>query len=327
MSSNTKRSTLRLIQFDQLNEQIGSLQNASKQDDIIALIEPWEFLTLVPHHKKKVVLILAAMRKFAQHLQNQGWKVEYYQLQDAHSDNTNFTRKSLKDLYQKYNFEKIYYTLPSDYHWQQTLSEMLEIFECQIESSENNLFLTTDAEFTSWAKNRKEITMEYFYRQVRRKYHILMEEDQPVGGQWNFDKENRSPPPNHLKKIEPFHVKPCSITQSVIKQVIILFPDYYGSCDDFHFATCHQKAQDALTYFIRHHLEHFGKYQDIMMQDNPWLHHSHLSFYLNIGLLSVKQCVDGAQKAFYDKQAPLNSVEGFIRQVIGWREFIRGIYL
>lgn len=322
----TKKSALRLIEFDTLNLELSIFEESSKENDIIVLIEPWEYLIKVNHHKKKVILILSAMRHFAELLKRNGWHVEYYQLSDKKEENTNFTQCSLENLSQKFSFEKIFFTKPSDFHWNQTLTSMLTSLNRPLVRLENNLFLATSDEFELWADSRKDLVMEFFYRTLRKKYQILIDDGQPTGGKWNYDQQNRQRPPSNLDPVEPFRCKPNKTTVKAQKTCEHLFPDSYGCDKDFHFATTTKEAEAALDYFVENHLENFGVYQDIMLQNNPWLYHSHLSFYLNIGLLTPMQCINKALLAYEKQQAPLNSVEGFIRQILGWREYIRGIY-
>ncbi|MCL4149187.1 UNVERIFIED_CONTAM: hypothetical protein GTU68_031954 [Idotea baltica] len=153
-----------------------------------------------------------------------------------------------------------------------------------------------------------------------------MDGDAPVGGQWNFDSDNRKPPKTDLDIPPPFHSNVDDITQAVIALVSTHFDDHFGDVLPFHFAVTRHQALAALDQFIDVRLCDFGDYQDAMIQGEPWMYHSHLSFYLNCGLLLPMECVRAAEKAYYDGHAPLNSVEGFIRQIIGWREFVRGIY-
>ena len=161
---------------------------------------------------------------------------------------------------------------------------------------------------------------------MRRQYNILMSGDKPIGDQWNFDQENRQPPKAGLDIPQPFSVKPDAITHEVLELVENKFSDHFGSLDQFHMATTRQGALDALDFFIKHNLVLFGTYQDAMLMDEPWLYHSHISFYLNCGLLEPLECIQAAEKAYHNDNAPINAVEGFIRQILGWREYIRGIY-
>lgn len=320
------KKTLRVLSFDCLNTQIDFFQQGSQEHDLIVLIEPWEYLCALKHHKKKVCLMLLAIRRFAAELKEQGWHVCLFSIDQEKKKNKNFTEQAFKVLREQFTFEEICVLSPSDFSVESLYKRELEKFSQPITWQENPLFLMKIEEFESWARGRKELTMEYFYRLARKKYNILMEEGKPIGGQWNFDKDNRKPPPSKIAYIEPFKQEPPAQIREVINLIKELFADYYGSIEDFSFATSRQEALAALKYFITKHLGNFGSYQDIMVTDNPWLYHAHLSFYLNLGLITPLECVQAALKAYETSNSPLNSVEGFIRQIIGWREYIRGLY-
>jgi deoxyribodipyrimidine photolyase-related protein len=168
--------------------------------------------------------------------------------------------------------------------------------------------------------------MEYFYREIRKKYAILMDGDGPEGGNWNYDVQNRKPPKEGLNIPKPYNNHVDSITREVIALVDKSFPNHFGDLEPFYFATTRVQALQALQLFIEQRLLGFGDYQDAMIEGEPWMYHSHISFYLNCGLLLPLECVRAAEEAFYQGKAPLNAVEGFVRQIIGWREFVRGIY-
>ena len=168
--------------------------------------------------------------------------------------------------------------------------------------------------------------MEFFYREMRRKLGILMDGGQPLGGRWNFDSENRRPPASGLLIPQPHMVEPDDITREVLALVASRFPDNFGDLEPFHFAVTRRDALEALELFITERLAEFGDYQDAMLSGQPWMYHSHISMYLNCGLLEPLECVEAAEQAYREGLAPLNAVEGFIRQLIGWREFVRGIY-
>lgn len=321
----TKQNILRLVEYDTLNRNIITLHDITT-DDLVVFIEPWEFLSSAKHHKKKVTLILSAMRSFAQELIDDNINVLYFKLHPVAEKNRSFTSNCLNKIKESYEFKQVEYVKPIDYHWRKELKGYLLSLNSQLVEHDNNLFLTQQKEFNKWASGRKELVMEYFYREVRKKYNILLEKNKPIGGKWNFDHENRAKAPKSLESIQPFKSVTSNTTKEVMQLVDLLFPHHFGETDNFHFACNKVQAQEALHYFITNHLPNFGQYQDIMMVDNPWLYHSHLSFYLNIGLLTPLECVDAAVKAYQQGCVPLNSTEGFIRQVIGWREYIKGIY-
>jgi deoxyribodipyrimidine photolyase-related protein len=168
--------------------------------------------------------------------------------------------------------------------------------------------------------------MEYFYRELRRKYRVLMDGDAPVGGQWNYDTENRSPPKTGLVVPPPFTHATDAITRDVLSLVSQHFPGHFGDLEPFPYAVTRDGALNALAMFIAERLPQFGTYQDAMIEGEPWMFHSHISLYLNAGLLNPLECIKAAEEAFHAGNAPLSAVEGFIRQILGWREYVRGIY-
>jgi len=202
-------------------------------------------------------------------------------------------------------------------------------FGIEVDIVEDHHFLTTREQFSSWASGRKSLVMEYFYREQRKRLGVLVDDDgAPVGGEWNFDKENRDAfgkegPPMIAS---PVSFSPDDITRQVIEEVQQCLPGAPGSVGSFGWAVTRTQARQALSDFIRNRLPGFGPYEDAMWQGQPTLVHSRLSPALNLKLLSPMECVDAAVKAYENGDAPLQSVEGFVRQIIGWREFIRGVY-
>jgi deoxyribodipyrimidine photolyase-related protein len=199
-------------------------------------------------------------------------------------------------------------------------------FGVPVDIRPDDRFLCTQDEFAEWAVGRKQLRMEYFYREMRRKYKILMNGDKPEGGEWNYDSQNRKPPKEGLNIPKTYISQPDKITLDVIDLVATRFSDHFGDVKPFHFAVTRDQALQALDHFIKERLCDFGDYQDAMVQGEPWMYHSHLSFYINCGLLFPLECVKSAERIYRDGNAPLNAVEGFIRQIIGWREYVRGIY-
>ena len=316
--------TLRLILGDQLSDSISSLHGHEPTTDIIFLCEVWDEATYVKHHKKKIAFLFSAMRHFAEQLTNQGYQVAYTKLDNP--DNTGSFIGEVKRLCKDHHFDRIVVTYPGEYRvladmrtWEKTLGIPVEI-------RADERFLCSPEAFAAWADGRKQLRMEYFYRDMRKQYQILMEDDQPLGGKWNFDAENRKPPKQGLTIPEPYTGKIDTITQEVIDLVAERFNDHFGDLTPFYFAVTRADALQVLKQFIDQRFNHFGDYQDAMIEGEPWMYHSHISFYLNCGLLLPLECVQAAENAYYAGKAPLNAVEGFIRQIIGWREYVRGIY-
>ena len=311
-----------LILGDQLNEHISSLQGIDKEHDTILICEVWEEATYVKHHKKKIAFIFSAMRHFAKELKEKGYQVHYTQLDDT--ENTGSFRGEVARAIKLHTPEQIIVTEASEYRVLQDMKNW--DFDVPVEIRPDDRFLCSHQEFADWAEGRKQLRMEYFYREMRKKYGILMNGDKPEGGEWNYDSENRKPPKEGLNVPQTYISEPDTITQNVINLVAGHFDKHFGDLEPFHFAVTREQALQALEQFITERLINFGDYQDAMVQGEPWMYHSHLSFYINCGLLLPLECVQAAEEAYRSKQAPLNAVEGFIRQIIGWREYVRGIY-
>ncbi|MBC6414280.1 MAG: cryptochrome/photolyase family protein [Chromatiales bacterium] len=317
-------STLRLILGDQLSQSISSLDGANSSTDIILMCEVWDEVTYVKHHKKKIAFLFSAMRHFAEHLTQLGYQVEYTTLDDP--NNAGSFRGEVKRALEKHAIERIVITQPGEYRVLTDIKSWEIDFKIAVEIRPDYRFLCTPEEFSEWAGSRKQLRMEYFYREMRKKYSILMDGDEPIGGQWNYDAENRKTPPAKLNVPEPYINDTDDITRDVIDLVAKRCADHFGSLAPFSLAVTREQALHALQLFIEQRLSHFGDYQDAMVEGEPWMYHSHISCYLNCGLLLPLECVKAAEQAYHRNQAPLNSVEGFIRQIIGWREYIRGVY-
>ncbi len=317
-------SSIRLILGDQLSESISSLKDCNLNTDIILICEVLEEATYVKHHKKKIVFLFSAMRHFAKELKNKGFNIEYTSLNDQ--DNTNSFKGEIKRTLKKYNFNHIIVTHPGEYRVLKDIKSLEHELNIHLEIREDDRFLCSKDEFASWASNRKQLRMEYFYREMRKKYNILIKKNTPIGGKWNYDAENRKPPKEGLTIPAPYMGKIDDITYDVISLFSKYFNDHFGDIEPFYLAVTRTDALKVLDQFIEQRLPHFGNYQDAMIQGEPWMYHSHISFYLNCGLLLPLECVQAAEKAYHKGKSPLNAVEGFIRQIIGWREYVRGIY-
>jgi len=320
----SKARHLIMILGDQLSHSISSLSDFDMDQDIIVMCEVIEEATYVKHHKKKIAFLFSAMRHFAEELRDKGYRVHYTGLDD--SENAGSFSGEIKRALLNYKPEKIIVTAAGEYRVLQDMQGWEEKHGVTTYIREDDRFLCTPDEFAQWADGRKQLRMEYFYREMRRKYDILMDGKDPEGGQWNYDAENRKPPKDGLDVPAPYSGRIDDITQECIDLVQDRFDDHFGDLEPFYFAVTRDQALYALDKFIDERLVHFGDYQDAMVQNEPWMYHSHISFYLNCGLLEPLEIVKKAQKAYRDNGAPLNAVEGFIRQIIGWREYVRGIY-
>lgn len=308
-----------LILGDQLSHDLSALR-AAEPGDIIVMAEVMAEASYVRHHPKKIALIFAAMRKFAAELTDRGWQVAYTQLDDP--DNSQRIDGELLRRAAEHDAKDIIATEPGEWRLIQILSQM----PLPLRQLPDDRFLATHAEFEDWARDRKELRMEWFYRLMRRKTGLLMEGDEPAGGKWNYDHDNRKPAAPDLFRPRPPQFPPDDITQQVLDLVQGRFGDNFGDLLPFDYATDRAGALRVLNHFIDHSLDLFGPYQDAMLMDDPFLHHSILSPYLNCGLLSPAEVCQAAADAWQAGKVRLNSAEGFIRQILGWREFMRGIY-
>jgi len=311
-----------LVFGDQLSSNISSLRNCNQTNDIILMSEVYNEATHVKHHKKKLVLIFSAMRHFAKELNSKGYNVKYIYL----NENIKSFTDAIDTTIQKNKIKEILLTEPSEYRVTKEIKTWQSKFSINIQILEDDRFLCSREEFKNFALNKKQLIMETFYRNMRKKYNILMQNGKPVGGKWNFDKENRNKAPNNLNINFPLFFKIDEITKEVILLVNHKFNDHFGDLENFNFATKRTEALKSLHYFIQNRLSLFGKYQDSMLEGHPWMFHSHISMYINLGLLLPNECINAAENAYHQGLVPINAAEGFIRQILGWREYINGVY-
>jgi deoxyribodipyrimidine photolyase-related protein len=313
-----------LLLGDQLSASLSSLQDA-KQDTVILMCEVMAEATYVPHHPKKIAFLFSAMRHFAAELNNQGYRVRYVTLDDPNNAGS-FAGEVTRAL-QDTGADHIIVTEPGEYRLRQTFETWQAHFGIPVEIRPDTRFLCTLAAFKHWADNRTQLRMEYFYRDMRKHHGILLEPDgKPTGGQWNFDKENRKSPPRGLASPKRIQHQKDQITKDVLRLVKERFSQHFGTLEPFHYAVTREQACLELDHFISHLLPHFGDYQDAMVLGEPYLYHALISSYLNAGLLLPLEICQQAEQAYRTGAAPLNAVEGFIRQILGWREYVRGIY-
>ena len=304
---------------DRLSEQQSSLENNQTERDKtpVILIESSNYVRQRPYHRQKLVLVWSAMRHFAQELKGSGWQVTYEIAEDFETPLVNWITK--------HQITELQITTPSDRPFLKAIKKLN--LGCEVTFTPDNHFLWSEAEFLTWTKSRKRLLMEDFYRESRKRFDILMESGKPSGGKWNYDKQNRKPPKKNLQTPEPLVFEADEITQAVINWVKQENFSDYGQIEPFNWAVTREQAQQVLTYFIEHSLADFGTYQDAMLTGEYTLWHSLISPYLNLGLLDPLSVIKAIVDAYHERDLPLNSVEGFIRQVMGWREYIRGIYI
>lgn len=309
---------------DQLTPSLSALRDGDRARDIILLMEVAEETRYVRHHRKKIALILAAMRAFASELKAAGWRVDYVKLEDPESTGS-FTGEVARAI-ARHKPRALVATLGGEHRVRQAQRAWGEISGLPVDLRDDDRFLCSEAEFAAWAGDRTSLRMEFFYREMRKKTGLLMDSGAPVGGKWNFDAENRKRAEADLFLPQPPSFEPDAETRDVLELVNRLYPDHFGDLEPFWFAVRREDAQKAARHFMKQALPRFGDFQDAMLRNEKFLYHSILSPLLNIGLLDPLDLCRQAEAEFRAGRAPLNAVEGFIRQIIGWREYVRGIY-
>ena len=219
-------AALRLILGDQLNEQISSLSDCDKQNDVVLIAEVREEATYVKHHKKKIVLLFSAMRHFANELRDANFNVAYRYYDDE--DNQGSLLNEVKLALQRHNLQHVVVTFPGEYRLLKSMQQWEHVLGVSVEIRPDDRFISTPEQFSKWADGRKQWRMEYFYRDMRRQTGLLMEGGQPIGGKWNFDHDNRKSMPADVQPPKPYTVEPDETTQAVIKLVENTFPDHMG---------------------------------------------------------------------------------------------------
>lgn len=288
------------------------------------MLEVYQPTSRVRYHKQKLVLVFSAMRHFAQELRDASFRVGYVKLDQ--DDNSGSFFQELQNAIQRHVVDQVIVTASSNWKLWQQMQGWQEKLGIPVEIREDSRFFCSREEFATWAKDRKELRMEYFYRTMRRKTGWLMDGDQPLGGQWNYDRENRKAIPRDVTIPTWRRFEPDSITREVMELVRVRFPNHFGELDSFGWGVTRREALVALEDFIQYSLPYFGDYQDAMKQGEDSLFHSTISPYINLGLLSPREVCEAALQAYQDGNAGLAAVEGFIRQILGWREFMRGVY-
>jgi deoxyribodipyrimidine photolyase-related protein len=316
---------LAVVFGDQLDPKAGALTVLDKKDDAVLMVEAAGESTHVPSHKQRITLFLSAMRHFALDLHRRKHRVHYVRLDDPKNEQSfrGEIRRALRTL----RPSSLVCTLPGEWRVKRSIERVAKDAGIPLQIRPDEHFYLSKEEFADWMAGRKQPVMEHLYRRQRRRLDILMKPDgQPTGGAWNYDKENRDTF-SRAVDIPPLYTpRPDKITLEVLDLVNERFAYHPGSLTPFRWPVTRSQAQKALTDFITRRLAKFGKYEDAMWSGEPFLYHSLLSAALNLKLLNPRECVTAALAAYESKLAPLNSVEGFIRQLIGWREFIRGVY-
>ncbi len=313
-----------LILGDQLSLDLSALTVADQRNDRILMCEVQEEATYVPHHKKKIAFVFSAMRHFADRLRLEGWAVDYVPFDDP--ANTGSFSGEVNRAIERNRPNKIVLTEPGEWRVLAQVEAWQERFGVPVDIRADRRFLCSRAEFAEWAAGRKLLRMEHFYREMRRRTGLLMDGGKPVGGKWNFDADNRKAAARDLFMPGPARFEPDTLTRWVINLVDERFSRHFGDLEPFWFAVTQEQAEAALNHFLKHTLPSFGDYQDAMLSGERFLYHSVLSVYINAGLLDPLDICRRVEAEYRGGRVPINSAEGFIRQIIGWREYVRGIY-
>ncbi len=317
-------SVLRVVLGDQLSLGLSALAGLDPGRDTIVMIEVAEEFTNVPHHKQKIVLVLSAMRHFADELRRRGWLVDYARL-DA-PDNSGALTAEVQRAVARHSPDQLVVTEPGEWQVRAMIDDWEAITGLPVEVRADDRFFASRARFADWARGRRTWRMEHFYREMRREHAILMEGDRPAGGDWNYDAANRKSLPARVTLPERLRFAPDETTREVMALVERRFGEHFGELEDFGWPVTRADALRALDDFIAHGLPTFGDYQDAMKAGSPFLFHSLLAPALNLGLLCPREICRAAEAAWMSGAAPLNAVEGFVRQILGWREYVRGVY-
>ncbi|MHB2167469.1 cryptochrome/photolyase family protein [Alsobacter sp. R-9] len=318
-------TTLRLILGDQLTRSVSALHGLDPARDTVLMVEVADETRYVRHHRQKIVLVLSAMRHFAAALRAEGIRVDYVTLDDP--DNTGSFTGEVRRAIARHRPERLVGTEPGEWRVWAMMREWSAQLGIPVEIREDDRFFCSRGRFARWAGDRKTYRMEFFYREMRRETGFLMQPDgEPVGDRWNFDAENRRALPAGYRATERLRFAPDAVTREVMELVERRCPDHFGDLDGFGWPVDRAGALQALEHFVTACLPSFGDTQDAMKAGEPFLNHAMLSPCLNIGLLTPREVCEAAEAAWESGTAPLNAVEGFIRQILGWREYVRGIY-
>ena len=318
-------ATLRLVLGDQISDgRLSSLRDLDAKRDTVLLAEVRDEATYVRHHKKKIALVFAGMRGLAKRLRAKKVRVRYVGYEDE--GNTGSLIGEVRRALAESEYDEVVVAAPGEYRLMEAFDAFAASSNVPFKIRDDDRYLCTAHEFAIWADGKKELRMEFFYREMRRRYDLLMDGDKPVGGAWNLDKQNRKAMPKRLAPPHHRFVAPNPTTDSAIADVARLFPDNFGTLEGFGYATTPDEAEAIVEDFVANILPGFGDYQDAMVAGEPWMWHAVISAAMNLGLIDPLDVCRRAEAAYRKKRAPLNSVEGFIRQIIGWREYMRGIY-
>ncbi|MFN3345556.1 MAG: cryptochrome/photolyase family protein [Chloroherpetonaceae bacterium] len=310
---------------DQLSLKNSALQQLNSQHDVVIMVESLEHARELNHHKAKLLLCFSAMRHFREELREMGYTVCYDEL----AEGKNFL-EGLRTTVKAHNIKRLFVMAPHEIATVRFAASLSQQLNIDVVLTPNTMFLTDRDAFVKKHKGKKHLIMENYYREMRKKFGVLMQDGKPVGGAWNYDKDNRQSAKAFAQsklKIPPIWTpEKDAIDKEVEMLVEKFFPNNIGTTEHFRLPTKRIDAERFLDDFIKHRLAHFGDFEDTMLQNELIMFHAVISPLINIGLIEPMQCVEKAISEYENRRAPLNSVEGFVRQIIGWREFIYGCY-
>lgn len=314
-----------VILGDQLDRHSVAFEGIDPKSDVILMAEVAEESVKVSVSLPRIAIFLSAMRHFREALCREGLQVDYRELSDSEPT----LAAALASALQRYQPTKVVMVEPGEWSVRESLRAVVARQSVLLDERTDHHFLCSHREFADHARGRKQLRMEFFYREMRRKHQILLDRDgKPEGGDWNYDAENRGSfgkaGPSDIPP--PVRFAPDSLTAQVIDEVQRRFPQHVGKLDRFDWPVTRDQALIALQDFIAHRLSHFGEYQDAMWTREPWLYHSRISAALNLKLLNPLEVIRAAESAYRSGRVPLAATEGFIRQILGWREYVRGVY-
>ena len=316
---------LRLILGDQLNAE-HSWFRETDENVIYLMAEMRQETDYVKHHIQKVVAFFLAMRHFADGLKSNGHHVVYFEITDA--KNPQELKKLIVQAIEKYKITKFEYLLADEFRLDEQLLSICQQISIPSQGFDTEHFYTSRMELSEFFEGKKMLLMENFYRYMRKKHHLLMDGALPLGNQWNFDADNRKKYKGEftIPKAKNFHLQVDAVVDQLSNAAVVTF----GNIDsaDFSWPTSRAACVEVLDYFCDHLLVHFGDYEDAMHTNEKFLFHSRLSFAMNSKMLSPKEVIDRVIAHYHQNQntISLSQVEGFVRQILGWREYIRGIY-
>jgi deoxyribodipyrimidine photolyase-related protein len=323
--SEKRTRKLILVLGDQLDRQSTALEGADPACDVIAMAEVTSEVFRHANHRQRVAVFLAAMRHFRQDVERSGFDVMYQSLGAARAAASlpEFLERAVRDS----DPLEIVLVKPGRHGLIGELGSAARRAGVPLRMVEDKSFLVTDSDFGAWAEGRKTLVLEHFYRAMRRRHGYLMNGSEPEGGRWNFDRENRASFGRSGPGIVPRSASfpPDAITSAVLGEVRGV-PELVGDTGDFGWPVTPAQAREAVRDFVENRLADFGTHQDAMWTGEPFLHHSRIGVALNLKLVDPRYAIEYALDAYHAGAAPLNSVEGFVRQILGWREFLRGIY-